>query len=141
MDKIENPFFALSFVASEGSIWKGLIKNSAWKPWNESLDENTQLYFQSIYHGNFYYQAFKTSAKDSSFLRKILICEQLPIVLKLGGQEMTLLSIQAFITKTGFSLFTFSIQVNDTLNIDEIISLILKNSVPLVSSNPFLSPA
>ncbi len=130
MRKIENPSFALSFVSSYSNSWNDFKKNPAWKPWIETLDSKTRDYYQSIYHGNFYQQAFQTSLNGTSFLRKSIFSEKLPLAIKIEGHDLSVTNIETFLTKSGFTLFTLMITVSGNQGVDAIINLSLKLKNP-----------
>lgn len=104
--------------------------NKNWMEWLGRMDLASQKFYSTIYHGNFYQQAFIAAGKDSAFHRMCLTpAGPNGIEFHIAPKNLRLQRIEAFITQKDFVQLSFFLHSTSGDSLDDVIDIlhVLKN--------------
>ncbi len=118
MTNFSHSHIALSFVSTNSRLFKEIQRHPHWQPWLEGLDQRSQIYYRSIYHGNFFQQAFQADNDENAFRRwRLKRAHTADVVIE--SITFTIRRIEVYLTQSGFNLFTVVLEHAQNATYDE----------------------
>lgn len=134
MTNFSQSTMGLTFVSADKRWFKEIRRHPKWQPWLEGLNAESQEYYRSIYHGNFFQQAFLADSDENAFRRWRLKMTETADV-SLGDRTFSIKRIEVYLSQSGFSLFTLIMEHKGKVPYDELWSAVRAMRSPLTAYN------
>lgn len=117
---------ALSFVVTNENLSREISREKGWSIWEKTISEKSKSYYESIYYGNFFHQAFIADGNETAFIRKFKNPQRDLNNFKIDGVSFLVKGIEVFSEKSGFNLFNLKIESTDNIGVNDLTLLMLK---------------